>query len=114
MWMVRVNSIESSSAMSIGTNLLLGWGSNTKAFNGNAEMNGDQGQAPTSSAGIDDRDVLDQPWSLAPQSTLGTLEGLPMGVAPCCTPPTALWQPGGPPCPAPPLPAVPLWPPPYC
>jgi hypothetical protein len=58
---VRVNGIESSAAMNIGTNLLVGFGSQTKNVQGAGHINGDRGIMPTESTYLDDRDTFDAP-----------------------------------------------------
>lgn len=61
---IRANSISNSSAVNIGTNLLIGFGSHTKTTNGNGEYTGDYGAMPANTAYVDDRDWVDFPvWS---------------------------------------------------
>lgn len=65
--MIKVNGIESSSAFSIGTNLLIGFGSQSKSVSGGNTVTGDHGRLPSLFNAIDDRDYIDTPaWQVAP------------------------------------------------
>jgi hypothetical protein len=123
-WLVKANSIGNSSALNIGANLLMGFGSNNKETNGNGELNGDAGAMPTLLCTTDDRDWFDMPWVMGGPSSVGSAGqpfcALPSGAAasPVCPPPgmmpgppgALLWPPGPGFAPAP-SPPIPLWPP---
>ncbi|MEW8978179.1 MAG: spore germination protein [Symbiobacterium sp.] len=65
--MIKVNGIESSSAFTIGTNLLIGFGSQSKSLSGGNSITGDSGRAPNLFSAIDDRDYIDTPfWQVSP------------------------------------------------
>lgn len=59
--MIKVNGIESSSAFAVGTNLLVGFGSQSKSLNGGSSVTGDHGSLPSLFSAIDDRDLIDTP-----------------------------------------------------
>jgi hypothetical protein len=62
---IKVNGIESSSAFSVGTNLLFGFRSQSKTANGNGSLTGDHGELASLMSAIDDRDSVDTPsWQL--------------------------------------------------
>lgn len=64
--MIKVNGIESSSAFSIGTNLLIGFGSQSKSVSGGSSVTGDHGSLPSLFNAVDDRDYIDTPaWQVA-------------------------------------------------
>lgn len=66
-WSIKANGIENSSALNIGTNILIGFGSGTKSLNGNGLVNGDHAGLPTLFNSIDDRDLVDTPlWWAEP------------------------------------------------
>ncbi|HLN61420.1 MAG TPA: hypothetical protein VK464_07660 [Symbiobacteriaceae bacterium] len=67
LWHLNVNGIESSSALNIGTNLLIGFGSSTKSVQGNGQLNGPESTMPTVFSTVDDRDEIDMPsWAVGP------------------------------------------------
>lgn len=62
---IKVNGIESSSAFSVGTNLLIGFGSQSKSVSGGGSLTGDYGEMPSLLSAVDDRDYLDTPsWQI--------------------------------------------------
>jgi hypothetical protein len=61
---IKANGIENSSALNIGTNLLIGFGSATKSIQGNSKVAGDDAGLPSLYNYIDDRDQVDTPiWN---------------------------------------------------
>lgn len=75
-----MNSVESSSAMNVGTNLLIGFGSGTKTVQGNGQLNGDEGEMLTLVASVDDRDQVDTPnWEVGPGGYLFGPTAFPSG-----------------------------------
>lgn|GEM_PF-7074995 len=57
--------------MTVGTNILIGFGSSTKNVQGNGHINGDQGDMPLLWSHIDDRDGVDTPnWEVGPGGVL--------------------------------------------
>ena len=65
--MIKVNGIESSSAFTVGTNLLIGFGSQSKSVSGGSAVTGDHSSLPSLVNGVDDRDCVDLPaWQIAP------------------------------------------------
>jgi hypothetical protein len=67
LWHFSVNGIESSSALNIGTNFLIGFGSSTKSSQGNGQLNGAESHMPALFASVDDRDEIDTPnWEVGP------------------------------------------------
>lgn len=60
-WSIKVNGMENSSALNIGTNFLCGFGSNSKTMMGNGRINGDYGVLPSLFTAVDDRDLIDTP-----------------------------------------------------
>ncbi len=68
-WSIKVNGMENSSALNIGTNILLGFESHSKTTYGNGRVTGDHGVLPSWITWVDDRDLVDTPmWSQgAPQ-----------------------------------------------
>ncbi len=65
--MIKVNGIDSSSAFTIGTNLLIGFGSQSKSLSGGSAVTGDHSSLPSLFSVIDDRDSIDTPaWQVAP------------------------------------------------
>lgn len=68
---IKVNGMESSAAFAVGTNLLVGFGSQTKTLNGNGSLTGDNGELPSVLSAIDDRDYIDTPaWELGENACL--------------------------------------------
>jgi hypothetical protein len=68
---IKVNGIESSAAMNVGTNLLIGFGSSTKSIQGSGQVNGDNSEMPSRLNIIDDRDEVDTPnWEVGPGGIL--------------------------------------------
>lgn len=66
-WNLRINGMESSSALNIGTNLLIGFDSSTKSTQGNGQLNGDRALQPSLVSQVDDRDLIDTPvWEVGP------------------------------------------------
>lgn len=66
-WSIKANGIESSSAMNIGTNLLIGFASSSKSLQGNGQVSGDHADLPTLFNYIDDQDTVDTPfWENSP------------------------------------------------
>ncbi len=64
--MIKVNGIDSSSAFTIGTNLLIGFGSQSKSVSGGNAITGDYSSLPSLVNAIDDRDYIDTPaWQVA-------------------------------------------------
>lgn len=67
--MIKVNGIESSSAFSVGTNLLIGFGSQSKSVSGGGGITGDFGSMPSFLSAVDDRDYVDTPsWQVGTQT----------------------------------------------
>lgn len=58
---IKANGIEQSSALNIGTNILIGFASSSKSINGNGSMRGDHCLMPAGSCAVDDRDYVDAP-----------------------------------------------------
>lgn len=66
--MIKANGISSSSALNVGTNLLIGFASATKSASGGAQNNGDSGSFPALFSLMDDRDLVDFPtWLTTPE-----------------------------------------------
>lgn len=64
--MIKANGIESSSALNVGTNVLIGFASASKTAVGGAHNAGDGGSHPALLNLVDDRDLLDNPhWFTA-------------------------------------------------
>lgn len=63
-WSVKCNGLENSSAMNIGTNLLIGFGSATKSVIGNGKVSGDNASLPCLLNQIEDNDAIDTPMWL--------------------------------------------------
>jgi hypothetical protein len=82
LWHLNVNGVESSSALNIGTNMLIGFGSSTKSVQGNGQLNGPRSSAPSLYNGVDDRDEIDTPnWIVGPG---GFLHAAPVETAAEC------------------------------
>jgi len=63
--MIKVNGIDSSSAFSVGTNLLIGFASQSKSVVGGGSLTGDRGEMPSLISAVDDRDYVDTPsWQV--------------------------------------------------
>lgn len=60
-WSIKVNGMENSSALNIGTNILLGFESHSKTTMGNGRVTGDYGVLPSLFTAVDDRDLIDTP-----------------------------------------------------
>lgn len=91
-WFLRVNSVSNSSAVNIGSNLLVGWQSTNKEMNGVGSLNGDGARMGALLAGIDDRDLIDM-------AVASTAAGAPAVVGP-----SQVSAPSS-------VPQIPLWPP---
>lgn len=94
LWFLKANSVSNSSAVNIGTNLLIGWLSNSKSTNGVGSVTGDGGAMGALTASVDDRDLFDTPW-FSPNGQCGA----PMGAPSSGSPPLpgsvlSLWPPG--------------------
>lgn len=69
--MIKANGMESSSAMNVGTNILIGFSSNTKSNQGNGQNQGDYGALPSLWNATDDRDMVDTPlWDAGQGSSM--------------------------------------------
>jgi len=69
--MIKVNGIDSSSAFSVGTNLLIGFGSQSKSVSGGGGITGDFARMPSFMSAVDDRDYVDTPsWQIGTRSEM--------------------------------------------
>jgi hypothetical protein len=83
--MIKANGVESSSALNVGTNILIGFSSSTKSTQGSGQNSGDRGSLPALLNLVDDRDEIDTPtWTVVPA---GYAASPPFGSTPFPFPP---------------------------